>query len=191
MPAFDFYTDFATNPFSQPFDFDFNNSLYNTPIESLPNFMGEGDFYTDFATNPFDIDYTYGQGGATNDSKDKGFFGGLTAGGLVKDLAPLGASMIGGDLANRAANNYGESALAAIGLTQQANEDRARQNFAYGNLALNKSAAMRIQDANQQLALQSSGPFRNKATLDAARRVGASGVRGADALAGRLQFMFA
>ena len=89
------------------------------------------------------------------------------------------------------ANNYGASALAAIGLTKQANEDRARQNFAYGNLGLNKSAAMRIQDANQQLALQTSGPFRNKATLDAARRVGASGARGADALAGRLQFMFA
>jgi len=173
------------------FDFGFN--------KSVPNFMGEGGFYTDFETNPFDldltnpfgIDYTYGQGGATTDSKDKGFFGGLTAGGLVKDLAPVGAAMIGGNLANQAANNFGASALAGIRLTQQANEDRARQNFAYGNLGLNKSAAMRIQDANQQLALQSSGPFRNKATLDAARRVGASGVRGADALAGRLQFMFA
>ena len=191
MPAFDFFTDFETNPFSQPFDFDFNNSLYNTPIEGLPNFMGEGDLFTDFETNPFDLDYTYGQGGATTDSKDKGFFGGLTAGGLVKDFAPVLAAGIGGQQANIAANNFGASALAAIRLTQQANEDRARQNFAYGNLGLNKSAAMRIQDANQQLALQTSGPFRSKATLDAARRVGASGVRGADALAGRLQFMFA
>jgi hypothetical protein len=187
MPAFDFFTDFATNPF----DLGFDNSLYNTPLESLSNFRGEGNLYTDFATNPFELDYTYGQGGAKTDSKDKGFFGGLTAGGLVKDLAPVGAAMLGGNLANQAANNYGESALAAIGLTKQANEDRARQNFAYGNLGLNKSAAMRIQDANQQLALQTSGPFRNKATLDAARRVGASGARGADALAGRLQFMFA
>ena len=175
---------------------DFNDlssgyDLYSTPIGGLPDFMGEGDLFTDFTTNPFDLDYTFGQGGGTADSKDKGFFGDLTAGGLLKDGAPVLAAGIGGTLAEKAANNFGLSSLAAIELTKQANEDRARQNFAYGNLALNKNAAMRVQDANQQLALLNSAPSRNKATLDTARRIGGSGVRGSDALAGRLQFMFA
>ena len=187
MPAFDFYTDFETNPF----DLGFDNSLYSTPIEGLPNFMGEGDLFTDFETNPFDLDFTYELGGATTDSKDKGFFGGLTAGGLIKDLAPVGASLIGGKLANQAALNYDHSSKEAAAIIAMANQQAQEQQFGFGLRSQDLNASNRINDANQQLAMQNSAPFRNIQTRRGAQAIAGSGVPTSNALAGRYQMMFA
>ena len=175
---------------------DFNDlnsgyDLYSTPIGGLPNFMGEGDFYTDFSTNPFDLDYTFGQGGGTADSKDKGFFGDLTAGGLIKDLAPVGASLIGGNLANQAAQNYGQSSAQAAAIIAMANQQAQEQQFAFGLKGNQLAGSQRIQDANQQLTMQNSAPFRNIQTRRGAMGIAGSGVPTANALAGRYQIQLA
>ena len=167
---------------------------------AFPNFTGgQGfDFYTP-EVNPFDnpfgntygIDYTYGQGGATNENKGGGFFGDITAGGLLKGLAPIGASLIGGNLANQAAQNYGQSSAAAAAIIARANQQAQEQQSGFGLKGLDKQASLRIQDANQQLAMQNSAPFRNIQTRRGAMAIGGSGVPTSDALAGRYQMMFA
>ena len=162
---------------------------------NLPSFMGDGGFYqpeVDPFENNFGIDYGFGQGGGTTQNKsNSGFFGDITAGGLLKGLAPIGASLIGGNFANQAAQNYGQSSAAAAAITAMANQQAQEQQFGFGLRGLDKSAAMRIGDATQQLAMQNSAPFRNIQTRRGAQAIAGSGVPTANALAGRLQFMFA
>ena len=174
MSGFNFYTDAGAN---------------------LPSFMGDGDFYQpeiDPFENNFGIDYGFGQGGGTTqNNSNSGFFGDITAGGLLKGLAPIGASLIGGNLANQAAQNYGQSSAQAAAITAMANQQAQEQQFGFGLRGLDKGAAMRIGDASQQLAMQNSAPFRNIQTRRGAMGIAASGVPAANALAGRYQMMFA
>jgi len=160
---------------------------------NLPSFMGDGGFYQP-EVNPFEnnfgIDYGFGQGGAATQGTG-GFFGDITAGGLLKTLAPMGASLLGGNLANQAAQNYGQSSAAAAAITAMANQRAQEQQFGFGLKGLDKQASLRIQDANQQLAMQNSAPFRNIQTRTGARAIGGSGVPTSDALAGRYQVLFA
>ena len=162
---------------------------------NLPNFMGDGGFYQP-EVNPFEnnfgIDYGFGQGGGTTqNNSNSGFFGDITAGGLLKTLAPMGASLIGGNLANQAAENYDQSSAAAAAITAMANQRAQEQQFGFGLKGLDKQAALRIGDANQQLAMQNSAPFRNIQTRKGAQAIAGSGVPTANALAGRYQLMFA
>jgi hypothetical protein len=168
---------------------------YSTDF-SFPDFTGgqEFDFYTP-EVNPFDNNiglgqFGFGQGGAATQGNG-GFFGDITAGGLLKGLAPIGASLIGGNLANQAAQNYGQSSAAAAAITAMANQRAQEQQFGFGLKGLDKQASLRIQDANQQLAMQNSAPFRNIQTRRGAMAIGGSGVPTANALAGRYQMMFA
>ena len=163
------------------------------------NFMGDGGFYQP-EVNPFEnnfgidygFDYGSGQGGGTTqNNSNSGFFGDITAGNLLKGIAPMGAALIGGNLANQAAQNYGQSSMAAAAITAMANQQAQEQQFGFGLRGLDKGAAMRIGDGLQQLAMQNSAPFRNIRTRDTARTIAGSGVPAANALAGRYQMMFA
>ena len=169
--------------------------FYTGGTGNLPNFMGDGGFYqpeVDPFENNFGIDYSFGQGGGTTqNNSNSGFFGDITAGGLLKGLAPIGASLIGGNLANQAAQNYGQSSAAAAAIIAMANQQAQEQQFGFGLRGLDKSAAMRIGDATQQLAMQNSAPFRNIQTRRGAQTIAGSGVPTANALAGRYQLMFA
>ncbi len=166
---------------------------------NLPSFMGDGGFYQpeiDPFENNFGIDYGFdygsGQGGGTTqNNSNSGFFGDITAGGLLKGIAPMGAALIGGNLANQAAQNYGQSSAAAAAITAMANQQAQEQQFGCGLRGLDKVAGMRIGDASQQLAMQNSAPFRNIQTRRGAMGIAASGVPAANALAGRYQMMFA
>ena len=168
--------------------------------ENLPNFMGDGGFYQP-EVNPFEnnfgidwdfTNYGFGQGGGTTqNNSNSGFFGDITAGGLLKGLAPIGASLIGGNFANQAAQNYGQSSVAAAAITAMANQRAQEQQFGFGLKGLDKQASLRIGDANQQLAMQNSAPFRNIQTRKGAQAIAGSGVPTANALAGRYQLMFA
>ena len=162
---------------------------------NLPSFMGDGGFYqpeVDPFENNFGIDYGFGQGGGTTqNNSNSGFFGDITAGGLLKRIAPMGAALIGGKLNVDAANSYGGSALAAAASIARANQQAQEQNFGFLGKRLDKQAALRIGDANQQLAMQNSAPLRNIQTRNSARTIAASGVPTANSLAGRYQLMFA
>ena len=167
---------------------------------AFPDFTGGQEFdFFEPEVNPFDnsfgntygIDYTYGQGGTTNENKGGGFFGDITAGGLIKGLAPLGASMIGGNLANQAAQNYGQSSAEAAAIIAMANQQAQEQQFGFGLRAQDLTAANRINDANQQLAMQNSAPFRNIQTRRGAQAIAGSGAPTSNALAGRYQMLFA
>ena len=173
------FTDtYGFDPYSYTNDFDF------------PDFTGGQEF--DFFEPEGDIfggGLGTSQGGAATEGKG-GFFGDITAGGLLKGLAPIGASLIGGNLANQAAQNYGQSAVQAAAITAMANQQAQEQQFGFGLRGLDKSAAMRWGDANQQVAMQNSAPFRNIEARRGAQAIRGSGVPTANALAGRYM-MFA
>ena len=188
----------ATNIFPSMGTSSFDPYSYSNDF-AFPDFTGgqEFDFYTP-EVNPFDnniglpglSDPRFGQGGAATQGNG-GFFGDITAGGLLKGLAPIGASLIGGNLANQAAQNYGQSSAAAAAITAMANQRAQEQNFGFGLKGLDKQASLRIGDANQQLAMQNSAPFRNIQTRRGAMAIAGSGVPAANSLAGRYQMMFA
>lgn len=168
------------DPFSYTNDFDF------------PDFMGGQEF--DFFTPEVDVfggGLGTSQGGAATGEGKGGFFGDITAGGLLKGLAPIGASLIGGNLANQAAQNYGQSSAQAAAIIAMANQQAQEQQFGFGLLGSRLAGAQRIQDANQQLTMQNSAPFRNIQTRRGAMGIAGSGVPTANALAGRYQIQFA
>ena len=155
------------------------------------NFMGDGGFYQP-EVNPFEmqdnfgIDYGFGQGGGTTqNNSNSGFFGDITAKSLLKGIAPMGAALIGGRLGKESADSYGQSAIATAAITAMANQQAQEQQFGFGLRGLDKSAAMRIGDANQQLAMQNSAPFRNIEGRRGAQAIRGSGIPTANALAGR------
>ena len=174
------FTDtYGFDPYSYTNDFDF------------PDFTGGQEF--DFFTPEVDVfggGLGTSQGGAATQGNG-GFFGDLTAGGLLKGLSPIGASLIGGNLANQAAQNYGQSSAQAAAIIAMANQQAQEQQFGFGLKGHQIAGSRRIQDANQQLAMQNSAPFRNIQTRRGAMGIAGSGVPAANALAGRYQMMFA
>lgn len=175
------FTDtYGFDPYSYTNDFDF------------PDFTG-GSIETGFFTPEGDLfggGFGTSQGGAATQGSG-GFFGDLTAGGLLKGLAPIGASLIGGNLANQAAQGYGQSSAEAAAIIAMANQQAQEQQFGFGLKGQQIAGAQRINDANQQLTLQNSAPFRNIQTRRGAQSIAASGVPTSNALAGRYQMMFA